>query len=163
GGAVRAPGQGRAVQARTQSTGPAARGAVLARPEIDAPSGDEVSRVRRRERLRIATGLAARTTAWLIVRARLLIVAGWLAAAVLATLYLPGPQSAQSDQEVGTLIPQDAPALQTEIDSLRRFRVPLLARVAVVQRDPHGLSAAAQARIVTRALKVDEHAVSGLR
>jgi RND superfamily putative drug exporter len=99
----------------------------------------------------------------LIVRARYLIVLGWLAAAVLATMYLPGPQTAQTDQEVGTLIPQDAPALRTEIASLRVFKIPLLARVEVVQRDPNGLSPEAQARLVSLALKVDQHAIPKLR
>jgi putative drug exporter of the RND superfamily len=115
----------------------------------------------RRERLRIATGRMAATAAWLIVRARVLVAAGWVAVAVLATLYLPGPQPINT-QSVGTLIPQDAPALQAELRALKLFQVPLLSRVAVVQRDPRGLSPAAQARAVERALAVDQHRVPGL-
>jgi putative drug exporter of the RND superfamily len=88
-------------------------------------------------------------------------VAGWVGAAVLATLYLPGPQPIQT-QDVGTLIPQDAPALQAEIRALRLFDLPLLSRVAVVQRDPRGLSAQAQARVLDRALEVDQHGVPEL-
>jgi putative drug exporter of the RND superfamily len=88
-------------------------------------------------------------------------VSGWVVAAVLATTYLPGPQPVQT-RDVGTLIPQDAPALQAEIRALRLFDLPLLSRVAVVQRDPRGLSAEAQARVFERALKVDQHAVPGL-
>jgi RND superfamily putative drug exporter len=103
----------------------------------------------------------AATAAWLIVRARLLVVAGWVAVAVLATLYLPGPQPINT-QSVGTLIPQDAPALQAELRALKLFQVPLLSRVAVVQRDPRGLSPAAQARAVERALAVDQHQVPAL-
>jgi RND superfamily putative drug exporter len=104
----------------------------------------------------------ARAAAWLIVRARFLILGGWVVAAVLCTISLPGLQDTQSDQEVGTLIPQDAPALRTELRSIQLFELPLLSRVAVVQRDPRGLSPEAQARIFQRALAVDQHAVPGL-
>ncbi len=116
---------------------------------------------RRAEALRITTGRVARSSAFLIVRARFLIVPGWILAAVLATLYLPGPAATQSSV-LGTLIPQDAPALQAEIRSVRDFGTPLLARTAVVQRDPQGLSTEAQGRIFVRAVKVNLHQDPGL-
>jgi RND superfamily putative drug exporter len=109
---------------------------------------------RRAKRLGIVTGRAARWSAWIIMRLRYLLVPGWIAAAVLATVYLPAPGQAQSGL-VGTLIPADAPALHTEARSFRHFRLPLLARAAVVQRNPKGLSPAAQVRIFQRALEVD--------
>lgn len=89
-------------------------------------------------------------------------MAGWVAAAVLCLVYLPAPAPVQP-QDVGTLIPQDAPALKTELEALRLFRIPLLSRVAVVQRDPAGLSAAVQARVFQRALAVDQGAAPELK
>jgi RND superfamily putative drug exporter len=109
---------------------------------------------RRARKLGIVTGRAARWSAWIIMRLRYALVPGWIAAAVLAVIYLPAPNQAQSGL-VGTLIPEDAPALRTEARSFQHFRLPLLARTAVVQRNPRGLSPAAQVRIYQRALEVD--------
>lgn len=117
---------------------------------------------RRRQALRITTGRLARTSAWLIVRARYPILAGWVLAAALATLYLPAPSTVQTSV-LGTLIPRDAPSLKIEAQSIRDFGTPLLARTAIVQRDPEGLSAAAQGRIFVRAVKVNLHQDPGLR
>jgi putative drug exporter of the RND superfamily len=55
------------------------------------------------------------------------------------------------------LIPQDSRAIQAEIDSFRLFGFPLLSRTLVVQRDPQGLSARAQARVFLRALALNRH------
>jgi RND superfamily putative drug exporter len=96
-----------------------------------------------------------------VVHLRYLIIAGWVVAAVLATRYLPGPQAVE-DNVVGTLIPKDAAALRTEIRSDRLFQVPLLARTVIVQRDPHGLSPAAQARAFLRAIQLDRHEIPAL-
>jgi RND superfamily putative drug exporter len=109
---------------------------------------------RRAKRLGIVSGRVARSSAWIIMRIRYLLLAGWIVAAVLAVIYLPAPGAEQSSL-LGTLIPKDAPALQAEARSFRHFRLPLLARTAVVQRDPRGLSPEAQVRIFERALAVD--------
>jgi RND superfamily putative drug exporter len=104
--------------------------------------------------LGIVTGRVARSFAWTIMRLRYLLVAAWILGAILAAIYLPAPGADQSNL-LGTLIPSDAPALQAEARSFRHFRLPLLARSAVVQRNPRGLSPAAQVRLYQRALEVD--------
>jgi putative drug exporter of the RND superfamily len=109
---------------------------------------------RRARRLGIVTGRVSRSFAWMITRLRYPLLAGWVVAAVLAVLYLPGPGHEQASL-IGTLVPRDAPALQAEARSFRHFGLPLLARSAVVQRNPRGLPPEAQVRIFERALEVD--------
>ena len=115
---------------------------------------------RRARRLGIITGRVSRSFAWIIMRLRYLLVPGWILVAILAATYLPGPGEAQSSL-LGTLIPNDAPALQAEARSFRHFGLPLLARSAVVQRNPKGLSPDAQVRIYQRAVQVDVRGPSG--
>jgi len=92
--------------------------------------------------------------AWLLVRMRLLVVPAWIAAAVLATMALPSftdrPASA-----TGGLVPTSSGSLAVEKQGVEAFGTPLLSRVAVVQRDPDGLSADAQKRALARALRID--------
>jgi putative drug exporter of the RND superfamily len=116
---------------------------------------------RRARRLGIVTGRAARSSAWVIQRLRYLLVPGWIVVAVLAATYLPGPSKAQSSL-LGTLIPRDAPALQAEARSVQHFGLPLLARSAVVQRNPKALSPEAQVRIYQRAVQVGVNRPKGL-
>ncbi len=99
------------------------------------------------------SGLGARVFARLVVGARWLIVPGWIAVAILSAVFLPIPSSSEGEQ-VADLVPEDAPAVQAELASIKDFAFPLLSRIAVVQRDPKGLSAEAQVRVVTRALDV---------
>ena len=87
-----------------------------------------------------------------IVAGRYLILLGWIAAAVAATLYLP-PLSTASG--VGGLIPSGAPALRAEYDAARVFGLPLTAQAAVVQRDPRGFPLAVQKRAARQAAAVD--------
>jgi len=89
----------------------------------------------------------------MVVRLRYLILLGWAVAAFAATLYLPALTS--NGQDIGDLVAADAPAIRTEIASLQTFSVPCLSRIAVVQRDPRGLTPAAQARVFERALSID--------
>jgi RND superfamily putative drug exporter len=103
-----------------------------------------------------------RAFVWLVVRLRWLIVAAWIAAAVASTLYLPGI-GASEEASLGGLVPKDARALQTEQRSFEHFRVPLLSRAAVVQRDENGLAPAAQRRVVDRALRINRGEVPDLR
>jgi len=99
---------------------------------------------------------------WVVVRLRWLVVAGWIAAAVASTVYLPGLGQTE-EASLGGLVPQDARALEVERRSFDHFRVPLLSRAAVVQRDPDGLTATAQRRAVARAVRINEGAVPDLR
>ena len=92
--------------------------------------------------------------AWLLVRLRLLVVPAWIAAAVLATVSLPAftdrPASA-----TGGLVPTSSGSLAVEQQGIEAFGSPLLSRVAVVQRDPNGLSLDAQKRALRRAVRID--------
>ena len=75
----------------------------------------------------------------------------WIAALVLLVLYLPSfPEGQSSD-----ITPSGAPALKTEIATARLFALPALSRVAVVQRDPAGLSQDAVAQTITAATDMD--------
>jgi RND superfamily putative drug exporter len=92
--------------------------------------------------------------AWLLVRLRLLVVPAWIAAAVLATISLPAftdrPAAA-----TGGLVPTSSGSLAVEHEGVEAFGSPLLSRVAVVQRDPDGLSLDVQRRAVRRAVRID--------
>ncbi len=77
-------------------------------------------------------------------------------AAVAATRSLPGIDQAQS-ASFDSIVPNNLPAVQTELRSYQLFRFPILSRVAVVQRNPDGLPSDAQQRVVARALVIDQH------
>ena len=98
------------------------------------------------------TGRVASACAFVVVSARYLVVLGWLAAAALATLYLP---SLSAGGGVGDLVPPHSAALKAEADATRLFRVPMSAPVVVVQADSHGLPLAVQERAARRAISVD--------
>jgi RND superfamily putative drug exporter len=96
-----------------------------------------------------------------IARFRWLIIIGWIAGAVAATTQLPSIEDAQTGA-LGELVPENADALQAEIRAAELFRFPLLSRTVVVQRDPGGLSAAAQARVVRNAADLSLHRLPGV-
>ena len=114
----------------------------------------------RARRLGVVTGAVSQVGSWTIVRLRWLLIPAWVAATVIAVTYLPGP-GGQSADLLGTLIPGDSPAIQTEVRSLRDFKIPLLARVAVVVRNPRGLSTEDQVAIFRKALLTDQHRSAG--
>ncbi|MBB5874670.1 RND superfamily putative drug exporter [Allocatelliglobosispora scoriae] len=89
-----------------------------------------------------------------VVWLRWVIVAFWVAAAGASMIYLPA--IGQGGSDLGQLISIDNPAVRSEIRSFEKFGFPLLSRVAVVQRDPGGLSAATQAKAIARARAVTE-------
>ena len=105
------------------------------------------------EIVEIPTGPVARGAAWLIVRLRFLIVVLWVGGAVAATLYLPSLDDA-GNAPLNGLVPRDAAAIQASVHSAELFRIPLLTDVAIVQRDPAGLSGAALGRVAQRAASV---------
>lgn len=100
--------------------------------------------------------------AWLLVRLRLLIVPAWIAAAFFATIALPAftdrPASA-----TGGLVPTSSSSLAVEKQGNAAFGSPLLSRVAVVQRDPQGLSLDAQRRALRRAVRIDRGRDAAMR
>ena len=98
----------------------------------------------RRERL--AAGFAR-----IVVRLRFLVLPAWIAAALAATLALPGLGSGEP-LALGGLIPKNSEAVERGERAAGLFDVPLTTDTIVVQRDPGGLSADAQARTVERAV-----------
>lgn len=85
-----------------------------------------------------------------VVRLRFLVVLGWIAAAAAAVIWLPRLDEARGDA-LGSLVPEDAPAYRAQVRSAELFSLPVLTNTMIVQRDPAGLSPAAQARVVERA------------
>jgi RND superfamily putative drug exporter len=92
----------------------------------------------------------ARTVVWL----RWLVVAFWVAVAVVVFAYVPAYGSGGSDLE--QLISADNPAVRSELQSVEKFGFPVLSRVAVVQRNPAGLPPAVQAKAVARAKAISD-------
>jgi RND superfamily putative drug exporter len=92
-----------------------------------------------------------RAFAFSVVRLRYLVVAAWIAAAVGATLYLPGLRSGEP-LELGGLVPDDSPAIEAGARSQELFSVPLTADTVVVERDEAGFSVEEQRAIVERAV-----------
>jgi RND superfamily putative drug exporter len=82
----------------------------------------------------------ARTIVWL----RFVIVAAWVAAAVLATMHLPSAFESEN-ADVGSLLPHSSKAIEVEESAIKTFGLPLLSRTIVVARRPQGFSAPALA------------------
>lgn len=105
--------------------------------------------------MHVNTGRLARGFAWVVTGpVRYLIVVLWVAAAVASVRFLPGIAGATQGSS-GLLAPKNAPAIIAEERSVRLFAFPLLGRTVMVQRDAHGLSSNAQARVVERAAAID--------
>ena len=103
----------------------------------------------------MADGRIARAFAWLVVGLRHVVVLGWIAAAVAATLYLPGLDTAATSP-LADLVPKDADAAKVAARSTRLFGSPLFTDTLVVQRDRQGLSLEQQQRTATAAREVSE-------
>ena len=88
-----------------------------------------------------------------VARLRFVLPVAWIAAAIAATTMLPTIQEAQTGA-LGDLVPNDAAAIEAELRASELFAFPLLSRTILVQRDPTGLSAAEQARVVARATSI---------
>jgi RND superfamily putative drug exporter len=102
----------------------------------------------------IVESILARSYAFVVVSLRYLIVGGWVAAVVLAIMFLP-PLSATSSGGLSDLIPPGSAAARAEADVARLFGFPIDAAVAIVQRDPHGMPAAVRDRAIRSAIAVD--------
>ncbi|GLZ53392.1 MMPL family transporter [Actinomycetospora sp. NBRC 106378] len=100
-------------------------------------------------------GFAAATTrGWWAVLA-LVVVGVWL-----AVTQLPSLASVGGDGGV-SFVGEDAPAVEAQARALQIFGLPVLTRIAVVQRDPDGLSPEAVNRAVRRALDASQPALAG--
>ena len=94
-----------------------------------------------------------RAYARVVVGLRWLVVPACVVAAAASVLYLPSLGSGEP-LALGGLVPSNAEALQVGQRETDLFRIPLTADTVVVQRNPNGLSAGAQARAVARAVAV---------
>jgi putative drug exporter of the RND superfamily len=94
-----------------------------------------------------------KVASWLLVRLRLVVIVGWIAAAYLATTHLPS--FADRSASIAGLVPTSSSASTVERRGVQDFGTPLLSRVAVVQRDANGLSRGELERAVQRALRID--------
>jgi putative drug exporter of the RND superfamily len=114
---------------------------------------------RRRDPARrpVKVGRIARGFARTVVALRFLILPAWIAAAAAAVTYLPAFDTS-SASGLGAIVPEHSVAVATERRSLHEFDLPLLSRIAVVQRNPKGLPVLTQLRAVARALQVDVQA-----
>ena len=88
-----------------------------------------------------------------IVALRWVIVVGWVAAAVAATVLLPPMQGTANDIEA---LGADDASFAAERRSLELFGFPLLSRAAIVQRNPEGLPPLVQAEAVMRGIAVSQ-------
>jgi RND superfamily putative drug exporter len=89
-----------------------------------------------------------------LVGFRWLVVAFWLVVTVAAVMLLPS--IGYGGEDLSQLVSMDNPAVQSEVRSFEKFGFPLLSRVAVVQRNPHGLPLDVQAKALTRARDLTE-------
>jgi len=92
-----------------------------------------------------------------VVGLRFLVVPAWIAAAFAVAFWLPGLGEGEP-LPLGGLIPDDAESAQVAQRDAEIFGVPLTTDTLVVQRDPNGLSPAAQAKAVARAVAVSRAA-----
>ena len=92
--------------------------------------------------------LLLRAYARLMVGLRWIVVAGWVAGAVLVLML---PPIGSNGEDLSQLVSTNNPAVQAELRSAEKFGYPLLSRVAVVQYNVHGLAAPVTARAIARA------------
>jgi RND superfamily putative drug exporter len=97
-----------------------------------------------------------RAFAWTVVTLRHVVVAGWIAAAIAATIWLPQLQQSQGGA-LSDVVATHSEAVKVQARSAQLFGAPITPDTMVVQRDPNGLSADEQKHVVARALKIDAH------
>ena len=90
-----------------------------------------------------------------VVSSRYVIVAGWIAAAVAAVLWLPQLHRSNGGA-LSDLVAKSSPALHEEARSAQLFGSPITPDTMVVQRDPAGLTKDEQKHVVNRALRIDQ-------
>jgi RND superfamily putative drug exporter len=96
-----------------------------------------------------------------IVWARLLVIAAWIAGAVLAADYLPSGLGGEG-AELGSLLPRSSEALEVEDKALKKFGFPLISRTMVVARKEGGFDAGEGAAALRYIARVDR-GESGLK
>jgi len=108
----------------------------------------------------VPTGRPSRAFAWLVVGLGWLVVPALGVAAYAAAHSLPGISSLPASG-VRALLPKHTTAGTAELEANRLFGSALLPRIAVVQRDPAGLSVRTQRRIVSVAVRLDRGRLPG--
>lgn len=108
---------------------------------------------RRGGRARKVVGRLAHGYQTAMIRGRWLVVAGWIAIAVLLSIFLPtAPNAGGGVNNIGGLLPAGSKAVEIELKALAQFRVPVLSETSVVVQDPHGLTALTRADVALWAL-----------
>jgi RND superfamily putative drug exporter len=113
--------------------------------------------VRRRQRGPLARGYAA-----VVVALRHVIPLAWIAAAVAATITLPGLADTRA-APIDDLAAKGGSAAHARELATRAFGFPLVTDTLVVQRDPRGLSEDARRRQIAAARAVQEHRYPAIR
>ena len=108
------------------------------------------------------SGRLARLTAATLVKLRWFVIAFWAAAVVSSLFLLPPLSDSGGSSSLSGLVPDDTPAVASELRSVEIFGFPLLGRTALVQRDPGGISVYDQARSVVAAAAVTRERYPGL-
>lgn len=88
-----------------------------------------------------------------VVALRWVVIVGWVAAVVAASIFLPPLGTTADDLEA---LGADDASFAAEQRSVEIFGFPLLSRVAMVQRDPDGMTPLAQAEAVLRGIAVNQ-------
>lgn len=96
-----------------------------------------------------------------VVRARWFVVGGWIAIAVLLSLFSPSDTGGAGGGDIGNLLPPHSVAAAVELRSLQEFRVPLLAETSVVVHDSNGLSALTRGDVTAWALSFIQASTNG--
>lgn len=84
------------------------------------------------------------------------VVAAWVAAAVLLPIIVGTGSGNGNDSQLGGLLPAHSHALQVQKQVLERFDVPVLSEMSVVVHNPAGLTALTRADVVAWALVHDQ-------
>ena len=108
----------------------------------------------------VRTGRPSRAFAWLVVTFGWLVVPALCVAAFAAWKGLPGISTLPTSG-VQALLPRETSAGNAELEADRLFGSALLPRIAVVQRNPEGLSLPDQRRIVGLAIRLDRGRLPG--
>jgi putative drug exporter of the RND superfamily len=108
----------------------------------------------------VKTGLPSRIFARLVVALGWLVVPAVCVGAFLAWHSLPGI-STLPESGVNALLPEGTAAGRAEQEATRLFGSALLPRIAVVQRNPRGLTVEQQRRIISLAIRLDRDKLSG--
>jgi len=109
---------------------------------------------------RVKAGWPSRAVARVVVALGWLVVPLVVVAAFLAWHQLPGISSLP-ESGVNALLPSGTTAGRAELEANKLFGSALLPRIAIVQRNPRGLTRNQQSRIVKRAILLDRDQLPG--